>query len=183
MQSRTIMITSLTAYMDQILVMAFLSGYPLIYAMVYFIAGTQSKKSNDLLIRMVSLLPLAYAFTATLFLALVLKNMFPDYSLTNISIQFKDVYIKIWGILAVLFWIPALNKRPVFSLLHSLVIFSLLLKDLFVSMTSSVSSDHIKNDMKVYTDSLLLNIGSFALILFVHFLFTKFRNSKKSSLN
>ena len=173
----------LVAYIERLELIAFFGGYPLIYAIVHFIAGEQRKEPAAFLNRLVMLLPFAYAFTGTLFLALALKNMFPDFSMKNIAEQFQTPYIKIWGLLAVLFWIPAFSKKAVFSLLHSLIFFFFLLKDLFIYMTASTGREVIKNDMKIYTGSLLLNTGTLAFIVIIHFLVSSIRNNKKASAN
>jgi hypothetical protein len=85
-----------------------------------------------------------------------------------------------WGLLSVLFWIPFFAKKTVFSLLHSLVFFFFLLKDL-IKQFPAITADRnvIRNDMKIYTDSLLLNLGAFALLVLVSFLFTRYKNHLK----
>jgi hypothetical protein len=169
----------LGAYIQRLELMAFFAGYPLIYSIIQLIAGKQRAFLN----RLARLLPFAYALTGTLFLGLVLGNIFQDYHLKNIGDQFQVPYLTIWGLLSVLFWIPAFSKKPVFSLLHSLVFFFLLLKDFFLYMTSSTGRDVIKNDMKIYTDSLLLNMCTLAVIVIIHFIFSRIRNNKRPYSN
>ncbi|MEP6616146.1 MAG: hypothetical protein ABJA57_06180 [Ginsengibacter sp.] len=150
----------LVSYIERIELIAFFAGYPLIYSLVIFFAGEHRPFAN----RLKTLLPFGYALTATLFLGIVLKDNYPG-PLKNIPAQLFNSYWRIWGILALLFWIPAFGKNPVFSLLHSLVFFFLLLYDLF--MISSFDNDLLKNDMKIYTVSLLLNSVTLAIILLV----------------
>ncbi len=171
----------LMAYIERLELMAFFSGYPLIYTIVQVIAGEQRKKTTARVSRLVKLLPFAYAFTGTLFIGLILKDMSPDFSAKNIAAQFQFSYLKIWGMLSILFWIPAFSRKPVFTLLHSLVFFSLLLKDLFMHMTSSIGNDMIKNDMKIYTDSLLLNSGTLVIVIIINFILLRIRHNKISS--
>ncbi len=168
------------AYLQQLELIAFFSGYPLLYALVLSIAGKQSVR-NHFKKRLVAVLPFAYALVATLYIGLQLKNLYPDYSLENIQELFAQPFLKIWGILAFLFWIPALSKRPVFSLLHSLVFFFLLLKDLIIHSASDGDRLVIKNDMKVYTDSLLLNSCSFIAIFLISFIFLQLKDKNKNS--
>ncbi len=173
----------LFSYIERLQVMVFFAGYPLVYAIVQFIAGNQRKKPSAFTKRWVKSLPFAYALTGTLFLGLVLKNMFPDFTMKSIAEQFHYPYLKIWGLLAVLFWIPAFSKKPVFSLLHSLVFFFLLLKDLFINTVSSTGSEVVKNDMKIYTDSVLLNTGTLAVILIMQFVIHNISDRKTVSSN
>ena len=82
-----------------------------------------------------------------------------------------------WGLLSILFWIPALGKKIFLSLIHSLVFFYFLARDLFLQLSASAINESIvKNDMNVYTNSLLLNTGVFTIILLLSFLFI--RNKK-----
>jgi hypothetical protein len=84
-------------------------------------------------------------------------------------------------LLSILFFIPALAKKTVISLLHSLVFFFFLLREIFSQLFSSDTDKNIlKNEMKVYTDSLLLNLGVFAFITLVYFLFIPYKKRKNS---
>lgn len=171
---------SFFAYLQQIELMAFFSGYPLIYAVTLFIAGNQPLK-NNFKSRIVSLLPFAYALVGTLYLGLQLKNLYPDYSIENIKLTMQQPWLIIWGLLSILFWIPALGKKTVLSLIHSLVFFFFLVRDLFLQLSaSSADKDIVRNDMKIYTDSLLLNLGAFALIVLLSFLFTHYNKRLRS---
>jgi hypothetical protein len=171
----------LMAYIERLELMAFFAGYPLIYAIVQVIAGR--KKPAPFINRLVKLLPFAYALSGTLFIGLLLKNLYPDYSIKNIAQQFQYPYLKIWGLLALLFWLPVFSKKPLFSLLHSLVFFFFLLKDLYIHITSHTGKEVIDNDMKIYTDSLQLNAGTLAATLIVYYLFNKIRDNRKASVN
>ncbi len=160
------------AYLRQLELMAFFSGYPLLYAVVLSLAGKQPLR-NNFKNRAVSLLPFAYALVGTLYLGLQLKNLYPDYSIENIKQAIVQPYLKTWALLSLLFWIPALAKKPLFSLLHSFIFFFLLLKDLIAHSATGGDRLVIKNDMKVYTDSLLLNVFAFFIVAFVSFIFLR----------
>jgi len=155
--------------------MAFFSGYPLIYALTLVMAG------NDLLKekfggRIIRLLPFAYALVGTLFLGFQLKKLFPDYSIEHIKLTIQQPYLVMWGLLAVLFWIPALSKKIILSLIHSFVFFFFLASDLFLQLTSSQANNNmVKNDMEVYANSLLLNLGAFAILIALFYLFTSLK--------
>ncbi len=171
---------SFFAYLQQLEVMAFFSGYPLIYAAVIAFAGNQQEK-NKFKIKSTSLLPFAYALVGTLFLGFQLKKLYPDYSVEHLKLTMQQPWLIIWGLLSLLFWLPAIAKKKVLSLIHSLVFFFFLAKDLFVKLfTSSTNTDIIGNDMKIYTSSLLLNLGAFAFIVLIYFLFTHYKNRSRS---
>jgi hypothetical protein len=125
-------------------------------------------------------LPFAYALVGTLYLGLQLKNLYADYSNENIKLIVHQPYLRIWGLLSILFWIPALGKKPVFSLLHSFVFFFYLVWDLFLqSSGSSADYNIVRNDMKIYTDSLILNLIAFALIVLLSILFIRYKKRLK----
>jgi len=173
---------SLFAYIERLELIAFFAGYSLIYTIVQVIASRQNKKPTSFINRLVFLLPLGYALIATLFLGLILKNLYPDYSFKNITHQFQYPYLILWGLLAMLFWLPFFNKKPLYSLLHSLVFFFLLLQDMYAQLTSAGGGKEIlRNDMKIYSDSLLLNIASLLFILIIHSFFIRISNNKKAS--
>ena len=150
--------------------MAFFSGYPLLYAAIHVVASKLSNKA-ELQNRLVFHLPHAYALVATLYLAFQLKTMFPDYSFAHTHLP----YLKAWGIVAVLFWTPALAKKPVWSLLHSLVFFFFVVRDLLLQIFATPDDTWmVKNDMKLFSVSLLFNLAAFATILFVSYLVRRF---------
>lgn len=168
---------NLVASIERFELIAFFAGYPVIYAIVQFIAGERRAFAS----RLAMLLPYAYALTGTLFLGLTLKNISAS-PLKNITEQFQMPYLQIWALLSVLFWTPVFSKKPVFTLLHSLIFFFLLLKDFFMYMVSYLGKDVIKNDMKMYTDSLLLNAGTMAIVALLHFIWSGIRGNKKISV-
>jgi hypothetical protein len=171
---------SFFAYLQQLEMLAFFSGYPLLYAVTLFIAGNKHWK-NNYKNKLISLLPFAYALIGILYLGLQLKNLHPDYSFKNITASYQYPYLTVWGLLSIFFLFPALNKKPVLSLLHSLVFFFFLAKDLFLHLThSSTNKEVIKNDMNIYSNSLLLNLGAFAFIVFISFVFTCFKKNTDS---
>jgi hypothetical protein len=166
---------SFFAYIQQLELMAFFSGYPLIYSLVLYFAGTMPKK-NYFKTRTVSLLPYSYALIGTLYLGDLLRNMYPDYSVKNIILTIQQQWLIIWGLLSLLFWIPAISKRKVLSLIHSLVFFFLLVKDLLLPLfTPSVNNNIIRNDMEMYGNSILLNLGAAVFILLISFLYTRYK--------
>lgn len=159
-------------YLQQLELMAFFSGYPLVYAVTLFIF--QNRRSKTFTKNVVPHLPYAYALVGTLYLGLQLKTLYPDYSVDKIVLTIQTSYLVTWGLLSILFWIPAFAKKTVFSLLHSLVFFFILVRDLFLQSGVSHQNGIVRNDMNVYTISLILNMGSLALVVLLSYLF--FRN-------
>ena len=141
---------SFFAYLQQLEMMAFFSGYPLIYAVVIVAAGKRPEK-NSFGERAAAVLPFAYALVGTLFLGFQLKKLYPDYSFENIRSTMQMPWLVLWGLLSVLFWIPAIGKKKFLCLIHSLLFFFFLVKDLFIQLSaSSVNSDTIKNDKNIF---------------------------------
>jgi hypothetical protein len=169
---------SFFAYLQQIELMTFFSGYPLLYVLVVAIAGNKTG-SNKFYARMIKMLPFSYALTGTLYIGLQLKNLYIGYSAGKETLVVYHPYLMIWGILSVLFWIPVFSKRKLLALIHSLVFFFFLLKDVFYQFTSSPDKDILVNDMKIYTVSLLLNLGCFILVLLLSFLPIIYKGSSK----
>lgn len=164
--------TSFLAYLQQLEMMAFFSGYPLLYAVTLSIAGNQQLK-NNFKSNIYKVLPFSYALVGTLFLGLQLKNLYPDYSGDNIQLSMQQPYLLTWGLLSIFFWIPALGKKTILSLIHSLVFFFLLVWDVFLQ--SSPDKNRVSNAMKLYTDSIFLNLGAFVFLVFLFFLITRYK--------
>ncbi|HET7118292.1 MAG TPA: hypothetical protein VFI29_17475 [Hanamia sp.] len=156
------------AYIQQLELMAFFSGYCLLYAIILVFAGNKEQR-NNFKSRVVSVLPLSYALVGTLFLGLQLKNLYLSYSYGNIRLSIHHPYLMIWGLLSILFWIPPFRKKKELSLLHSLVFFFIVVKDIFMQIGSSVDENILKNDMRTFTVSFLLNLAAFILIALLYF--------------
>lgn len=150
--------------------LAFFSGYPLIYYLLQLISRNKSF-DNIRAASVVSILPFAYALLGTLYLGLQLSNWYPDYSIENIEQRVQQPWLFIWALLSLVFWIPALSKRQILSILHSLVFFFLIVKDLFLYLTAQISvQDTIRTDMQVYTISVFLNLAACSLVFLFSFL-------------
>ncbi len=171
------MSNSFFGYLQQLELMAFFSGYPLVYAVIIYFASAK-RTTNSLKARMVSVLPYAYALIGTLYIGLQLKKIYFNYSSENIKHMMDTPWLMIWALLSILFWIPAIAKKRILSLLHSLVFFFFLLKDFVLQFTRSIDESIVNNDMRIYTISLLLNIGAFVLMLLLSVLISSLNKSK-----
>jgi hypothetical protein len=160
------------SYLQQLEAMAFFSGYPLLFAIVMFIAGNEGLRKNRKE-NLIAGLSYAYGFVGILYWGLQLKDLSPNYSIEHISQSIQQPYLVIWGLCSVLFLMPVFSKITVLSLLHSLVFFFFLLKDIYLqSITASADKNIVRNDMKIYTGSLLLNLSAYALIMLAFHLFS-----------
>ena len=156
---------SLIKYVEWVEVQTFFSGYILVYVLVLwgnnYLHLTRFFKNN-----LLKKLPLAYALTGTFYLCFQLKNAVPDFEL-----HFS--FLKVWGFISVLFWIPALQRKPVYSVLHNSIFFLLMLYDSCVQLFSpSGSSNYAVNNMKIYLISFLINLTTI-MIIYVIFLILK----------
>ncbi len=171
--------TELVAYIERLELMAFFTGYPLVYSIVKVISGNLLKKDALFAGKMVKLLPYAYALAATLFIGLVVRDALTSYKAGVHEQLFSASFFTIWGCLAILCWLPGVANKPVLSLYHSLVFFFLLLKDIFSDKVSA--PDIIRNDMKVYTDSLLLHVACYLLIFIIFLILNRVFKKPMSS--
>lgn len=169
------------AYIQKLELFGFFSGYCLIYTIVSSLKNGDNGKAQTLLQKLLILLPYAYALTASLYLGMVIKNISLDFSIRNFNEQFHVPFLQILALLAVVFWLPFFSKKRVLSLLHSLVFFFFLLKDIFIQFNLSQGTEIIHTEMKVFTDSLLLNLITLIFVALMYFFFIYFMGSKKSS--
>lgn len=168
------------AYVQHLEMLAFFSGYPLVYYLVRFLLRNISSK-NGRREEIVSILPFAYALVGTLYLGLLLKNMYPDYTIANWKDRIQQPYFVIWGILSILFWIPVIARKQILSILHSIVFFIFIVRDLFFQLAGyNQDRSIIRNDMRIYTVSIFLNLLAFTLLVLLQFLLP-FRKKNPSS--
>ena len=166
---------SFLIYLERLAMMAFFSGYPLVYALAHFVRGNKPAK-NNFKQRLVSLLPYEYALVGSLYLGFQFKKLYPDYTIAHINQIVQEPFMAVWAILSILFWIPFLAKKTMLSLIHSLFFFFFFAKDLYLQFAASSPDKHmVSNDMNVYTVSLLLNIAALFLIVFFSFLYNKYK--------
>jgi hypothetical protein len=169
------------AYIQKLELFGFFSGYCLIYTIIFSLKTANNNRAQTLLKKLAALLPFSYALVATLYLGMVLKDFSLEVSVRNLNAQFQLPFLQIFGLLAVFFWIPLFSRKPVWSLLHSLVFFFFLLKDIFTELKLPQGTEIVHNDMKVFTDSLLLNIATLILITCTYLFFFYFSKVRKKA--
>jgi hypothetical protein len=149
--------------------MLFFSGYPLIYLLVRSFAS-QKKMISAFRYNVSGLLPFAYAALGLLYLGLKLRNMYPDLDVPHLQAEFSGTWLQFWGLSAILFFIPALSRKPVFSLLHSLVFFFFIARDIVERLISDTDRNIVQNDMNIYAYSLLIN-SALIIVIVMGYLF------------
>ena len=169
---------SFLASLQKLEAMAFFSGYAIVYTVIVSFSGNHYLKT-PFIGRIVSLLPLSYALLGSLFLGFQLKKLYPDYSVLHIRLTIQQPYLLIWGLLAIVFWIPALRKRAGLSLIHSILFFYFLASDLFMQViTPFADKGVVKNDMLVYGASVILTLGGLGFLTILFYLRTYFERRK-----
>ena len=168
--------TDLLSSIQRFELLAFFSGYPVIYTVVTIVSGFGLKGVSAKLQKVPNLLGAAYAMVGTIFLFFLFWPAFhvQPFRVANGSI----VALRVWAMLAVLFWLPRLRKLPISSLLHSLIFFGLIVLDIIAGGSSLSGRDQIGNDMRLFTISLLLNAATFSIVLLIVFIRGIIRNAK-----
>lgn len=164
------------SYLQQLQLIGFFSGYPLIFALVFVISGPPEKR-NEFRKKLVQLLPLSYALVGILFLGFIAQNYDRSFWRGFFTLRNNQTFLVFWGTLAIFFWLPLFNKKIWMSLVHSLVFFGLFAKELFFHPRTDDS--RLSNNMKLYTDSLILQAACFLAIFLAYNLFSFFRKKLK----
>ena len=164
------------SYIQQLQLIGFFSGFPLIYAIVSVIAGPAEKR-NEFRNNLVRFLPLSYGLAGILFLGFIFQNYDRKSWMEVMRAAGSSYLLTAFGILAIFFLLPILRRPPWLSLLHSLVFFGLFVKEIFFQPSPDIYRR--SNNMKVYTDSLILQAGCFIAILLLFYLFKAIRLKSK----
>lgn len=159
------MATDLLTLLQRFELLTFFTGYPLLYTLVSIVEGYRPAAART---GRKTLIPTAYALLGTLFLLFLIWQ-------ANRSVSLGIVALRLWGVLAMLFWIPRLRSMPILSLLHSLVFFGLMVQDMIIGLATPTGRDQIRNDMTIFSISFLLNATLFVLILLAVFIRRKAR--------
>src|SRR5215204_1648394 len=100
--------TNFFKYVQQLEMMAFFSGFPLLHAIVIVTTG-YLQKNPEVKKKLISLLPYTYAIAGTLFIGLQIRNLYPDYDFGNIKNSIFHPFLFLWASLSLLFWLPAIR--------------------------------------------------------------------------
>ena len=143
--------TDFLSFIQRYELILFFAGYPLLYTLV---SGLPKWRMS---------LPVVYAMAGTLFLLFLFWRANRPGSLVIIA-------LRSWGVLAVLFWIPWLGKLRLWSLLHSLVFFALLVEDMVGALSAPYGRETVGGDMRIFSISFFLNALLLVLVRLVIFI-------------
>src|SRR5437773_2396116 len=168
------MVNDLLAYIEWVELETFFSGFMLLHAITYLLSAKQS--AGFIKMKVLPLLPLSYALTATLYWALQFKNWYPDYNINHIIYVTYYPYLKLWALLAIFFWLPILNRKKILAAVHSSIFFFLMIKDFGVQVLSkNADSSSRNNDLKIYTVSIGMHIAALAVVLLAYLLILRLK--------
>ena len=158
------------SYLARLEIMVFFVGYPIIYALIYFLFSEFRKKPKAIISLLKDLLPYGYALSATLFLGFIIKKIYIGYGM-GVSVGSLDhPLLIVFGLTAILFWFRPVRKFAVLSLIHSLVFFYFIPRDIILSFSADQGNDIVRNDMNILTTSLMLNAACLLIVLPIHYL-------------
>lgn len=158
------------AYLERLQVLAFFSGFAILYALLHVLAELQNGKLFEKIRSILPLLPISYALTGLLFLGYLIKGVVVMNIQIDGPLQIDIPYIHYAGLLSLLFWVPAIRQRAWLSLLHSLFFFSIIGIDLVDYMKGNVGVEVLQNDSRVFVDSLLTGIFTISIVILLKFL-------------
>jgi hypothetical protein len=167
-------------YLARLEIMVFFAGYSVIYAFINFLASEFRKKPKAIFSLLKELLPYGYAVSATLFFGFIVKKIYVGYEMNIAVTQLHHPFLVIWGLSAVLFWLRPVRKYAVLSLIHSLVFFYYLPRDIILRVFSNQENDIVKNDMNILTTSLMLNAICLVSVLMIHYLLRYITESRQA---
>ena len=168
------MVNDLLSYIEWVELETFFSGFLLVYAIIYLLSAKQP--AGFIKVRILPLLPLAYALIATLYWGLQFKNWYPDYNINHIISGTYYPYLKLWALLAIFFWLPILYRKKILAAIHSSIFFFLMMKDFGVQVLSkNADSSSRNNDLKIYTVSIIMHIAALAVVLLAYLLILRLK--------
>lgn len=165
-------------YIHRLELIGFFSGFPIVYALILFFAGERKDIQDSFFYRLVRAVPYGYALTGSLYIGMILKNLFIDPSYFD-NATVLTVLLQVWAALSLVFWFPPFSRKPLLSLVHSLVIFAVLVA--IILLAAYFGNDMLRNAMKLYTDSLLLNSITVLLMVALNYIYRFVKRTLQSS--
>ena len=150
----------------------FFSGYLFVWMIILLVTSLSTKATLGK--KLLTSLPKAYALVGTFYLALQLKNAYPDFAIKNIFTDTRYTYLKIWAILSICFWIQALNKKTIFSILHNLVYFILMIIAIYINFFSGSYDENMAiNNIKILVASIAINVAALLIVISITRIYDK----------
>jgi hypothetical protein len=167
----------LFTYFEKLELVAFFSGFPLLYLIARYSLQVFNKTAINGLKAIVDKLPKAYALTSLLYVGMKINQSLP---LTALNFNFLSafLYYKCWAFLGLIFFHPYFSKKPFYSFFHSLVFIGLVIFDFISYYRQQIGIEVIHNEMRLYFLSLLLNLCTLTIILLYSFFANKISKNK-----
>lgn len=165
-------------YLARLEVMIFFAGFTLVYAVVKFLAHDSFAGPKSFLANLARMLPYAYATNAVLFIGWMARKQYFEYAAGHSFFEIYHPYLVVWGILALLFWFPLFNKKPILCFVHSFVFLYFILRDIVFFQLGKITKDMLGNDMNILSHSMLLSVCSLAVVTLFFYLLGIFRKEK-----
>ena len=149
-------------YIEQVELIAFFSGLPVIWILVNLIFENKSKDTVEIN----RILPPVYGILSVLYVGMKLDAYWPNIFAGWLFGNKWHIFLKFWAISAIFFLLPI---RNIFflrcSFFHSLVFYAILLKDLIQFFYNTLSAELIRNEWKLH----FLSIGLTAILASVFY--------------
>ncbi|MBU3743747.1 MAG: hypothetical protein FGM61_04255 [Sediminibacterium sp.] len=144
-------------YIEQVELIAFFSGLPVIWILINLLFG--SKSIGIVIINRI--LPLVYGVLSVLYVGMKMDTYWTNMLAGWLFGNYWHVFLKCWAISAILFLLPIENKFfQRFSFFHALLFYTILLKDLILFFNNALSPELISNEWKMH----LISIGLTAVL-------------------
>lgn len=170
-------------YLQQLEILAFFSGYPIVYAITAALKNPGSGR-NGIVNKAFYLLPIVYVFLGLLYIGLLLRNFYPNYSFELIKYQIQIPFYVCWAISSLFFIIPWLRSRPFICLLHSLIFFYLIVRNFYLQLSAPETDKNVlRNHMNIYFISIMFNILILTVLLLISYFIQRLRKRKGSTVS
>lgn len=166
--------TTLDEYFNQLELVAFFAGFPLVFIIVMVFAG-KAEKPAALFSILKRLLPFSYTLTGSFYLAFLLREQYTQYNLHHTLAGFALPWLTLWALLSLLMFIQPFRSKIYLCFLHSLVFLFLLLKDFFLHASGQLDQHMLRTNMKLYSDSLILHATCLLITFLLYILFKNYR--------
>lgn len=162
-------------YIEKLELVAFFSAYPMVYYIVIYISSDIKWIRSPRIKKLPVYLPRAYALTATLYCAMKINEYLPvrisTFSFDLTSLYF---YLKGWAFLGLIFWLPGINTKGKWALIHSIPFIVLIAYDFFNYYNHEIKIETVHNEMQLYFVSVLINLITLSIVA----LYFSIRNKK-----
>lgn len=149
----------------------FYSGFPLLCILLYFISKNKNLHQT-VKQKIYPLLPVAYAFVSSCFWILILYTGRINFVIERIASLAPSMLAILYGLSALLFWLPAFRQNIKLSFLHSLPLFLLAPLNMLLNSLRHkvVHHDYISTLFRIYTAGFLIYIIAILFLLLLRWI-------------